>query len=123
LENFTNIHLVLGSSNKELISILPNLKDQTVLFYLDAHWKEYWPLLDELEAISHTHRDNCVIIIDDVLTPGKTAPYDVYNGQALSYEYIKAKVEKIFSTHYVYYIVPRNRAMRTKMVITPKRLV
>jgi hypothetical protein len=40
------------------------------LFFLDAHWYDYWPLLDEIELIT-SKVPRCVIIIDDFQVPGR----------------------------------------------------
>ncbi len=52
LKTHENIHCHLGSSEKVLRSLLPSVQGKPVLFYLDAHWEEHWPLLEELEEIS-----------------------------------------------------------------------
>lgn len=39
------------------------------LFFLDAHWYTYWPLLDELEVLRHLPK--AVIMIDDFKVPGR----------------------------------------------------
>jgi hypothetical protein len=39
------------------------------LFYLDAHWYDYWPLQDEVKTISKLSQ--FVILADDFKVPGK----------------------------------------------------
>ena len=96
----------MGSSVVELEKLLPSLIGKRIFFYLDAHWEKYWPLRDELEEISRTHKDNCVIFIDDVLVPGYAeVNYDLYKGAALSFDYIKDKVEKVFTDYTVHYVI------------------
>ncbi|MCX6750355.1 MAG: hypothetical protein NTZ83_02775, partial [Candidatus Pacearchaeota archaeon] len=51
LKEDNNIKLFLGSSPIILKKILPALEGNT-LFFLDAHWGNYWPILDELNEIS-----------------------------------------------------------------------
>ena len=47
--NKPNIRLYHGNSASVFPNILPNItKSQRILFYLDAHWYNYNPLLDEL---------------------------------------------------------------------------
>lgn len=48
----------------------------TPIIYLDAHWGEYWPILDELRALAECPR--CIVIIHDykVVDMG----YDSYGG-------------------------------------------
>jgi hypothetical protein len=119
-----NIELILGSSGKNLVPLLAKLKGRRVLFYLDAHWHDYWPLLDELKAIAKTHKDQCVILIDDAYVPKfKGIPHDSYKGQRLSYDYIKATLPDIFSAHTVHYILPHHRDHRAKMLLLPANFV
>jgi len=51
LKNHTNVFCHLGSSENVLTELLPSLTQKRVLFYLDAHWGAFWPLLDELKSI------------------------------------------------------------------------
>ena len=50
LRGIDNVKIHQGSSNLLLEQIL-NEGEKNILFFLDAHWGEYWPLLDELEII------------------------------------------------------------------------
>jgi predicted O-methyltransferase YrrM len=120
LKEMPNIQVIFGSSEEVLAKLLPTLEGRRILFYLDAHWGKYWPLLDELEEISKTHKDNCVIIIDDVLVPNEPKiAYDTYQGQALSYEYVQDKIKKIFTNYSVHYIIPKNIRSKGKLLILP----
>lgn len=70
----TAVSLHLGASSKLLRSLAPELRDKSVLYWLDAHWCEtgdgtaptdtQCPLLDELEAIG-TLNPSSVVLIDD----------------------------------------------------------
>jgi predicted O-methyltransferase YrrM len=122
LRNFSNVTCHLGSSNDVLQKILPALESKPVLFYLDAHWEEYWPLLDEIEEISKTHKDNCIIVIDDVRVPGRPdIGYDWNGDNECSYEYVKNKLEKIYSSYDFYYLLPRRIESKAKLVVIPKK--
>lgn len=121
LRSLSNIHFYVGSSESILHEILYALQDQFVLFYLDAHWDEYWPLLDELDIINKTHHGRCIVVIDDVKVPGRDdVPYDSYAGKECSYEYAKEKIEQVFDEYEIHYLVPSNPAMRGKLVILPQ---
>jgi predicted O-methyltransferase YrrM len=121
LTSLSNIKFHLGSSEKVLAQILPTISEKFVLFYLDAHWNEYWPLLDELEAISKTHHNHCIVVIDDVKVPGRSdIPFDAYKGHECSFEYAKEKIEKLFDGYSMHYLIPSNPLMRAKLVIIPK---
>lgn len=50
------------------------------LFFLDAHWYDEWPLLQELQLIS-SHQSRGLIIIDDFLVSGQPQfKYDIGGG-------------------------------------------
>ncbi len=120
LSNFTNIHFHLGSSEKILSGILPTLQDRFILFYLDAHWNEYWPLRDELEIIARTHANHCIVVIDDIKVPDRSdIAYDFYGPHECSYEYVKDKIEKIFPNYTMEYLIPENVYNRAKLLILP----
>lgn len=121
LSSFSNIHLHLGSSEKVLAQILPTLKEEPILFYLDAHWNDHWPLLDELEEINKTHHHNCIIIIDDIKVPGRPdIPYDAYGTHECSFEYVKNKIDKLFDSYTIQYWIPADVTRRAKLVILPQ---
>ena len=112
----------LGSSDQVLQKLLPSLKGEMTLFYLDAHWKDHWPLLNELETISQTHKDHCVIVIDDFKVPGRTdIDYDKYKNDECSYDYIKEKLDKVFSNYTYHYLIPNNPHCRAKFVAYPQK--
>lgn len=121
LQRFSNIKCIYGSSEQAFHQILPSLADQPIFFYLDAHWYEQWPLLDELEEISLTHKDNCILVIDDFKVPGRPdIPYDAYGRNECSFDYIEEKLNKVFSEYACFYLIPRNLESRAKFVAYPK---
>ena len=70
LSDFKNAFIELGDSVafiKEFISTHP--RDSKVLLYLDAHWLDRLPLLEEIELISQ-HLPRAVVMIDDFEVPG-----------------------------------------------------
>jgi len=121
LKPYSNITCHLGSSEKVLSQLLPSLKGRPLLFYLDAHWRQFWPLLQELNEISKTHRDNCIIVIDDFKVPERTdIPFDAYGNNECSYEYIKSGLSEIFSEYTFHYLIPKSVQCRAKFVAIPK---
>jgi len=99
LKGYDNVKMYLGNSPEILNTILPSVKPP-VLFYLDAHWSRYWPILDELKAIARfEHGKNSVIVIDDFYVPGEDFGYDEYypNFGLLSY-LAKRVINKITET-------------------------
>lgn len=72
LRKFKNVKLYLSSSPEFLRELaksspLGNLP----LFFLDAHWYDFWPLENEVGIIT-TFFDKAIIIIDDFKVPGKS---------------------------------------------------
>ena|SRR5438132_8887734 len=122
--------LHLGNSSHILTQILPNLKDEMILFYLDAHWGKEWPLKDELIAISQTHKNNCIIMIDDIKVPTRNdIPYDGYYTYdellkkdvyyECSFDYVKEQIKDIYTNFELHYVIPKNVNSRAKLVIIP----
>lgn len=120
LSKSRNVHLYHGNSPEILSSILPARTNERVVFYLDAHWQAEWPLLNELEQISKTHKDNCIIVIDDFKVPGREdIPYDSYGGNDCSYEYVEKQLSKVFSSYTYHYLTPKHPSSRAKFVAIP----
>lgn len=70
LRRFQNIKVCHNSSVDFLNTFLASpLLGDLPLFYLDAHWYDYWPLEDEIEAITSSVA-SAVIVIDDFHVPG-----------------------------------------------------
>jgi predicted O-methyltransferase YrrM len=121
LRDYSNIRLHLGSSDEVLATILPQLQAQKIIFYLDAHWLKKWPLLQELQEISKTHADNCIIVIDDFKVPGREEiPFDSYQGKDCELQFIEKKLHQIFSDYVYFYLIPKRSTSRAKFVVMPK---
>src|SRR5574337_1443085 len=72
-DNMQNLSLIHGDSANALKSIMPEIKDRSTIFWLDAHWcvaentageMSQCPLLAELDAIQ-TLNSTSMIAIDD----------------------------------------------------------
>ena len=86
LKDHKNIQMFFGSSPEVLRKILHKMKGNT-LFFLDAHWGDYWPILDELKEISRIPSlSKSIIVIHDFYVPGKDFGFD-------SYHYAKSPLE------------------------------
>ncbi len=132
LKYCTNVQCHLGSSEKVLRDILPSLQDKRILFYLDAHAYyldaerqgfHYWPILDELEEISKTHKDNCIVVIDDFKVPGTDIHgcLDLNGENELSHGYIQSRLRKIFTGYTFHYLIPKNASRAAKFVAIPQK--
>ena len=73
----TNIIYLIGNSPDIFRRILPNIK-KPILFFLDAHWFDYWPIRDEIKAILKHSGSANIIVIHDFYVPGKNFGYDSY---------------------------------------------
>lgn len=94
------ITLFWGNS-PEVISQIIKYLEEPVIFYLDAHWKEYWPIKDEIRAIKP--KPSSLIVIHDFKVPGKPFGYDIYNGQALDYDFIKDDLAYVNPNYRIFY--------------------
>lgn len=94
-----------------------------LLFFLDAHWYDYCPLLDELRIIEE-HALLPVIVIHDFKVPGKPEfGFDSYKEQDFEFDWIKKHIEAIYGKNgYEYhYNEQADGAMRGVIYIYPKK--
>lgn len=94
-----NVKLIFGNSAEVLPSLVSRLsphQSHCILFYLDAHWEKYCPLLDELRAMAD-FKLKPVIFIHDFKVPGRMdLGYDCYANQVFDFNYIKSSIERIY---------------------------
>lgn len=103
-----NVTFYLGSSQKVIDDVIESQSSSKILFFLDAHWGEYWPLLDELKVIHKKNINSPIIIIHDFFVPDENGKakfgYDKYGDRILNYEYVKSHIDQIYGenkyTHY-----------------------
>jgi predicted O-methyltransferase YrrM len=71
------------------------LENDDVFFYLDAHWGEDLPLLEEIEII-FGNLPGAVVMVDDFKVPWDTQyTYDDYgNGKTLDLDYLAPAIDK-----------------------------
>lgn len=121
LSQFSNVHCYQGDSVQVLQQLLPKLQSQPVFFYLDAHGFGSFPLNRELEEISKTHKDNCVVVIDDFQVPGRPEiGYDSYPEGECSFAFIQSSLGKVFNDYECLLVIPKNPAWRAKFVAFPR---
>jgi len=73
---------------------------QPALFYLDAHWYKYNPLLDELAVLYKNKLKNCLVVIHDFKVPNTNFGFDKFSdGSEYSYEFIKKHIENIYGVN------------------------
>ena len=114
----TNYELIKGNSPIVLLSLMHKLDVSKTLFFLDAHWQAYWPLLDEIDTIS---RGKGVLVIHDAQVPDHPEfGFDTWNGNALNYEYVKEALQRWSPTHKVEYSLKYDYNPRGTMYVFPK---
>lgn len=111
LKDDNNIISLFGSSEKIILDILKTEKEN-IIFFLDAHWNLYCPLLDELKAIRDSNVKNSSILIHDFYVPESDLGYmqlpsetSVDGGPRLDINYVKNLLDEIYggSDKYDYY--------------------
>ncbi len=97
----TNAMLIADNSPDALRKLSKLLSGYSVLYFLDAHWQSYWPLLDEIAAISP---GTGVIVLHDMQVPGHPElGCDSYDGKTLNYDYVKEALTKWSPKHRIEY--------------------
>lgn len=98
----SNVSLMCMNSPTALRALADNgLNAANTLFFLDAHWQAYWPLKDEIRAIP---RGKGILVMHDARVPGcPNLGVDEYDGQELSYEYLKDVLTEWSPEHVVEY--------------------
>jgi predicted O-methyltransferase YrrM len=101
LLDINNVELVKGNSSSVLLTLMHKIDVNKTLFFLDAHWGAYWPLIDEIDAIS---RNKGILVIHDAQVPNHPElGFDTWNGNALNYDYIKNALTNWSKNHRVEY--------------------
>lgn len=97
---------LLGDSPTLIQKMVPELvkQGQNILFFLDAHWYDDNCLERELQTLSrmnfYTNQNHPVILIHDAKVPSNPEyGFDVYNGRAISFAWIKNYADKIYGEH------------------------
>jgi len=120
LEGITNVNLHLGDSVAVMNEIVSE-NEKNILFFLDAHWQEHWPILNELGVIKNK-KLKPVICIHDFFVPGGTKlrqtngrivskhyfdgskfGYDEFNSVALDFKYIENSLKEIYGEDFNYH--------------------
>lgn len=97
----TNAEIIRGNSPVVLLSLMHTLDVSKTIFFLDAHWNSYWPLLDEIDTIT---RGKGIIIFHDMVVPGHPElGYDCYGGNCLDYNYVQEALTRWSKTHRIEY--------------------
>lgn len=101
IKNHDNVIMINDDSINALETVLPNMKGPLFVF-LDAHWGNVCPLLDELQKIADSGLKP-IIAIHDFFVPNKTFEYDSYNGKRFDFEFIEEKLANIYGGDYTHF--------------------
>jgi hypothetical protein len=83
---------------KELMGRLD--KKDRVIYFLDAHWGNHCPLIDELNVLTLSPTElPPVIVIHDWYTGDDRLGWDEYNGQRFEYSWIEPKIKDLENAH------------------------
>lgn len=144
--NMLNVTPFLGSSveylNNTLLPLtsIPVFSKDNIIYFLDAHWNDDCPLLQELEAISKINEQRkfvCdlhklqfqqpIIVIHDFKVPNESQlGYDSIHGQPFEFDWIKPYIQDIYGVDgYDYYYNSNETSTEIKrgvIYITPKQI-
>jgi dTDP-4-dehydrorhamnose 3,5-epimerase len=80
-----NYQLGTGDSRVALQELRPKLPAET-LYFLDAHWGGNWPILEEIDALP---RGRGIIVVHDIMVPGRNFGSDNFQGLVLDHDYLR----------------------------------
>lgn len=95
LKKYSNVKVYHNTSPKFLNQIIKEkLISDRVLFYLDAHWLDDWPLEEEMQIISSKIK-SAFIVIDDFKVPGDDRfAFDKYKEKECSLDMVNPNIIK-----------------------------
>lgn len=99
LRNVAGIRLYRGHSPAVLSRLLATLPaSERTLFFLDAHWDDYNPLLDELTLLKEFGWKPAIAIHDFQVPNHPELGYDTYPRQGIVYDfnYVRAHLDAIY---------------------------
>lgn len=128
LNGIDNVTMHKGSSEKVLDAILSEVNPKSptknnIFCFLDAHFNEYNPLLDELAVIAK-HKLKPVIAIHDFKVPNRPdLGFDVYENIIYQWNWIEESIERIYGAgkYVVEYNSEATGAKRGIIYIYPKK--
>jgi predicted O-methyltransferase YrrM len=126
LESRDNVTIHHGSSDVVLETILSAYKKRgarpNLFCFLDAHWQEHNPLLNELEILAK-YKWKPVILIHDFKVPGRPElGFDQYGEIVYEWDWIKESIEKIYGVDGFdfWYNQEATGAKRGVIILSPK---
>jgi len=96
ISDVPNLSAIHSSSVDALPILLDGNKEKSILLFIDSHWEQYCPLLEELEIIAKSGVKPVLAIHDWKVPNRPELGYDSYNGQDFTFEWIKSRVDAIY---------------------------
>lgn len=117
----SNVHVFIADSVNWLASVLPNhiKPEDQCIYFLDAHWGDHCPLIDEILNLSCISQKPPVIVIHDFYTGDESLGYDTYKNQPFTWDWIKSSVdvlEQKFGVKYSHYFNTESEGARRGLV-------
>lgn len=105
--NDPHVSITCMSSEKYLAELVKQFTtEDRVLFYLDAHWLEYWPLRDEISEVLKLK--NAIFLVDDYKVPfAMFGSWDRWHNSDTGTEYIKDLI--VERTNNIYITINPNK--------------
>jgi len=121
IAGINNIEQHLGSSVHVLPLVIPAANGK-LLFFLDAHWGDNNPLLQELAIIALAGLKPVIAIHDFKVPNHPELGFDTYNGQDYEWSWIQSAIEAIYGPdgYNHYYNTDARGAKRGVVFIEPK---
>lgn len=116
ISGFQNVHSFIKDSvsfiNEDVADFVSScrIEDNCCIFFLDAHWEQNCPLLDEIKSIAklaetpEVYVKPPIIVIHDFFTGDTSLGWDEYNGKRFDLYYVQdaiRQVEKAFDCKYI----------------------
>lgn len=96
IKGLNNVTMFHDSSVSILPFILNNHQDRNILLFIDSHWQEHNPLLEELEIIARSGLKP-VLAIHDFKVPNRhDLGFDTYGDIIYEWDWIKSSIENIY---------------------------
>jgi hypothetical protein len=127
IADMENVIASIDDSVTFLLSVVKNFdKTDRVIYFLDAHWGEHCPLLDELKALTLSQTElPPVIAIHDWYTGNEAFGWDEYKGQRFDYEWIEPIIKQLEEanncTYTHHYNTEAENGMRGIIYLVPKK--
>lgn len=129
LEKIKTVHMLKSDSRVALRSVLSgpltSEVDESLLFYLDAHWEDDLPLAEEIDII-FAHCPKALILVDDFeVADDEGYEFDDYGpGKVLNAAYIAPQVEA-YGLSAFYPALPSHRetGARRGCIVLAKKMV